>query len=59
MVAGNPERALDLLEEHARTGGVHADWLEQDVDWESVRDLPRFKAILEIARYGESKPLDS
>ena len=50
MVAGNTERALDLLEEHARLGGVHADWAENDSDWESVRDLPRFKAILEIAR---------
>jgi adenylate cyclase len=58
-IAGNTERALDLLEEHARTGGVHADWLEQDVDWESVRDLPRFKAILDIARYGQPKALDT
>jgi adenylate cyclase len=58
MVAGNTERALDLLEEHARSGGVHADWLEQDVDWEAVCELPRFKAILEIARYGELKSPD-
>jgi adenylate cyclase len=51
MVAGNTERALDLLEEHAKTGGVHAAWAEQDADWEPVRDLPRFKAILEVARH--------
>jgi adenylate cyclase len=50
MVAGHTERALDLLEEHARLGGVHADWAENDVDWEPVRDWPRFRAILEIAR---------
>jgi len=49
MVAGNTERALDLLEEHAKNGGVHVDWLEADSDWNAVRDLPRYKAILELA----------
>jgi len=50
MIAGNTERALELLEEHAKSGAVHADWAEQDSDWDTVRDSPRFKAILEIAR---------
>jgi adenylate cyclase len=50
MVVGNTERALDLLEEHAKTGGVHVDWLEADSDWDAVRDHPRYKAILELAR---------
>ena len=50
MVSGNTERALDLLEEHAKKGGVHADWLEADSDWDGVRDHPRYKAILELAR---------
>jgi adenylate cyclase len=50
MVAGNTDRALDLLEEHAKTGGVHVDWLKADSDWEAVRDHPRYKAILELAR---------
>ena len=50
MVVGNTERALDLLEEHAKTGGVHIDWLEADSDWDAVRDHPRYKAILELAR---------
>ena len=49
MAAGNTERALDLLEEHAKSGGVHVDWLEADSDWDAVRDLPRYKAILELA----------
>jgi adenylate cyclase len=48
MLVGNTERALDLLEEHARAGAVYADWLEQDSDWDEARDHPRFKAILEI-----------
>jgi adenylate cyclase len=50
ILAGKSDRALNLLEEHAKAGGVHVDWLEQDSDWDSVRDHPRFKAILEIAR---------
>jgi adenylate cyclase len=50
MVAGDTERALDLLEEHAKTGAVQVDWLEADSDWEAVRDHPRYKEILEIAR---------
>jgi adenylate cyclase len=50
MVAGNTERALDLLEEHAKAGAVHVDWLEQDSDWDAVRDHPQLNAILEIAR---------
>lgn len=50
ILAGKTDRALDLLEEHARAGAVHVDWLVQDSDWDSVRDHPRFKVILEIAR---------
>jgi adenylate cyclase len=50
ILAGEAECALDLLEEHAKTGALHADWVEQDSDWEAVRDHPRFKAIVEMAR---------
>jgi len=34
----------------ARTGAVHADWAEQDSDWDDIRDHPRFQEILKIAR---------
>ena len=47
VLAGKTERALKLLEEHARKSNVHIDWLEQDSDWDTVRDHPRFKAVLE------------
>ncbi len=50
VLAGESDRALDLLEEHARIGAVYSDWIAQDSDWNEVRDHPRFKAILEIAR---------
>jgi adenylate cyclase len=45
-IAGDPERALDVLEEHIRTSGVHRHWLEHDSDWDAVRGTPRFQAIL-------------
>jgi adenylate cyclase len=46
MLAGKTDRALDLLEEHARSGAVLIDWLRQDSDWKAVHDHPRFKAIV-------------
>lgn len=50
MLGGETEQALDLLEEHVRSGAVLADWLEQDSDWDAARELPRFKSIMDIAR---------
>jgi adenylate cyclase len=50
MLAGKTERALDLLEEHARASAVQLDWLEQDSDWDAAREHPRFKAIVESLR---------
>jgi adenylate cyclase len=47
--AGETERALDLLEIHARKGAVQLDWLEHDRDWDNLRKLPRFDEIKEIA----------
>ena len=47
FLAGKTERSLDILEECLRTKTIHRDWLEQDTDWDSARDHPRFKAVLE------------
>jgi hypothetical protein len=47
MLAGEIERALDLLEIHARAGAINVDWVAQDSDWKAACDHPRFKAILE------------
>ena len=47
FLAGKTERALDILEECLRKKTIHRDWLEQDTDWDSARDHPRFKAVLE------------
>lgn len=50
MLAGKTERALDLLEIHARAGAINVDWLAQDSDWGAASNHPRFKAILESLR---------
>ncbi len=44
--AGRAERALDLLERRLRHKTIHRDWIEQDPDFDSIRDHPRFKALL-------------
>ena len=55
MIGGKTERALDLLEEHARASAVQLDWLEKDSDWDAVRDHPRFIAIVESMRSESGK----
>ena len=45
--AGNTDRALDVLAEHASWSNMDRSWIEKDVDWQSVRDHPRFRAILD------------
>jgi adenylate cyclase len=48
------ERALDNLERRLQKAGtIYREWVEQDSDLESLRDEPRFQAILEsIPRLG-------
>jgi adenylate cyclase len=44
---GEAERALDLLERAADLGWGDRAWMENDSDFTSLRDHPRFKAVLE------------
>ena len=46
VLAGEIDKALDILEEHAASRGLHTAWIEHDSDWDSVRDHPRFQAVL-------------
>jgi adenylate cyclase len=48
--AGEVEKALDLLERRFELGDAYMDWLEHDSDFDSLRDHPRFKAMINKAR---------
>jgi serine/threonine protein kinase/Tfp pilus assembly protein PilF len=45
-VAGRKEASIDYLEKALSTGCFHRDWVERDSDFDSLRDHPRFKALL-------------
>jgi adenylate cyclase len=44
---GQKERALDLLEHVFARGWGKRDWIEHDSDYDTLRDEPRFKALME------------
>ena len=46
-VAGEPEEAIPLLEQAVARGFRYKAWLEKDTDFESLRDQPRFQALLD------------
>jgi adenylate cyclase len=43
---GEKDRALELLEKAARNGFGHKEWIENDPDLVSLRDQPRFQALI-------------
>ena len=43
--AGEPEAALDCLEEAAGAGWSHGDWLDRDPDLDSLRASERFQKL--------------
>jgi serine/threonine protein kinase/tetratricopeptide (TPR) repeat protein len=45
-VAGEVEKSIDYLEKAVSKGCFHRDWVEQDADFDSLRNHPRFKALL-------------
>jgi adenylate cyclase len=42
---GKVDEALTCLEQSIDRGFGHRDWIDHDSDFDSIRDLPRFKAI--------------
>jgi tetratricopeptide (TPR) repeat protein len=52
LAAGDPERALDLLEQTA-PGDIQANWLRVDPAFDSIRASPRFVAV--VARMGDPR----
>ena len=53
--AGEVEQALDYLEEHVDRQGVNIDWIENDSDWDDLREHPRFKALLSRLRQSQGR----
>jgi adenylate cyclase len=45
--AGDKEKALDILEIAIEKGYGNKDWIEHDSDYDSLRDEPRFKRLIE------------
>jgi adenylate cyclase len=46
-LAGNADRAIEVLERACELGGGSRDWFEHDSDLDPLRELPRFKAMLQ------------
>ena len=52
---GEKEQALDCLEKAVRNGFGHKAWVENDPDFTSLRNLPRFQALLQRLSGAPSK----
>jgi non-specific serine/threonine protein kinase len=44
---GETDEALDLLEKAVRNGFGHKEWIENDPDFISLRDHPRYRALIQ------------
>ena len=44
--AGEIDRALDLFERRLELGDIYQEWIDNDADFDSIRDHPRFLAML-------------
>jgi adenylate cyclase len=56
-LAGKADRAIELLERACEFGGGSRDWFEHDSDLDALRELPRFRAMLQ--RLGTDAPAES
>ena len=52
---GEADRALELLEKAIRNGYGHKEWLEHDPDFASLRDHPRFHALMQRLSVASTK----
>ena len=44
--AGHVDRALDIFERRFELGDAYMDWIENDADFDSIRDHPRFRKMI-------------
>ena len=54
-LAGDASRALDLLERTISTGEGFPEWIEHDADFDSLRELPRYRALIARLRSAVSQ----
>lgn len=54
-LAGEADRALDLLDRAVRTGQGFREWIERDADYRSLQHLPRFQEIMRGLAERESR----
>jgi hypothetical protein len=47
--AGEVDKALDYFERRFELGDAYMDWVDNDSDFDSVRDHPRFRAMVKNA----------
>jgi adenylate cyclase len=47
---GDIERALECFEKRLAQGDIYQDWIDNDSDFDSIREHPRFLKMLEKAR---------
>jgi serine/threonine protein kinase/Flp pilus assembly protein TadD len=52
---GEKEKSLDCLEKAVHNGFGHKEWIENDPDFTSLRDHPRFKVLLQSLSADSSK----
>ena len=45
-LAGCRQQALDHLDKAIQNGFAHREWLENDSDWDPIREEPRYQALL-------------
>jgi len=45
-LAGSSEKALDYLDKSIQNNMAYRKWLENDSDWDSIRNESRFQALL-------------
>jgi adenylate cyclase len=44
--AGQVDRALDIFERRFQLGDAYMDWIDNDADFDSIRDHPRFRKMI-------------
>jgi TolB-like protein/Flp pilus assembly protein TadD len=52
---GESDQALDLIEKAVRNGYGHKEWLENDPDFASLHDHPRFQALIQRLSVASTK----